>query len=223
MQLYSARRPSGTKIIACNKLHAINCMQQIACNYFRIWAWAIAVNQCVTGDVISEISSDEELLLLSHYSTKCCHWLEHFGLMNIFEHAWKPAIIACNDWRELHVINCTCNHVLTPVPVTTVIHHYTVSDYTVAAQDNEASWRLLTLSASRASFTCLAVDGLTLIFLPHQRTPLRYMQARWPAHANTQITSMTINWQLNQIFCYYYYMPNQVLLQCLQTSLYCIH
>jgi len=38
MQLYSTRRPSGAKIIACNKLRATNCIQQIACNYFRIWA-----------------------------------------------------------------------------------------------------------------------------------------------------------------------------------------
>jgi len=44
---------------------------------------AIAVNQCVTGDVISEMSSDEKLLLLSRDSTKRCHWLQHFGLMNI--------------------------------------------------------------------------------------------------------------------------------------------
>jgi len=55
--------------------------------------------------------SDEELLLLSHDSTKRCHWLQHFGLINIFEHVWKPAIIACNNCSALHAINCTCNHV----------------------------------------------------------------------------------------------------------------
>jgi len=79
MQLYSARRPSGAKTIACN-------------------------------DVISEMSSDEELPSLSRDSTKRCHKLQHFGLMNIFEHVWKPAIIACNNCSALHAINCTCNH-----------------------------------------------------------------------------------------------------------------
>jgi len=38
MQIYSARRPSDAKIIVCNELQTTNCMQQIACNYFRIWA-----------------------------------------------------------------------------------------------------------------------------------------------------------------------------------------
>jgi len=36
MQLYNARRLSGAKTIACNLL--TNCMQKIACNWFRIWA-----------------------------------------------------------------------------------------------------------------------------------------------------------------------------------------
>jgi len=78
-------------------------MQQIACNYIGLApvdrpaikqlhaivlgsGGAIDVNQCVSGDVISEMSSDEELLLLSRDSTKRCHWLQHSGLMNIFEH-----------------------------------------------------------------------------------------------------------------------------------------
>ena len=56
------------------------------------------------------MSSDEELLLLSYDSTKRCHWLQHFGLLNIFEHVWKRAIIACNNCSALHAINCTCNH-----------------------------------------------------------------------------------------------------------------
>jgi len=56
------------------------------------------------------MSSDEELLLLSIDSTKRCHWLQHFGLMNIFEHVWKPAITACRNCSALHAINCKCNH-----------------------------------------------------------------------------------------------------------------
>jgi len=61
-------------------------MQQLHMQLFYDLGGAIAVNQRVTGDVISEMSSDEELLLLSRDSTKRCHWLQHFGLMNIFEH-----------------------------------------------------------------------------------------------------------------------------------------
>ena len=71
----------------------------------------------MTGDVISEMSSDEELLLLSRDSTKRYHWLQHYGLMNIFEHVWKPAIIACNDCSALHAINCTCKRFLKPTPL----------------------------------------------------------------------------------------------------------
>ena len=78
-------------------------MQQIACNCFSIWA-ALSLSISVW------LTSDEELLLLSRDSTKRCHWLQHFGLMNIFEHVWKPAIIACNNCNALHAINCTCNH-----------------------------------------------------------------------------------------------------------------
>ena len=56
------------------------------------------------------MSTDKELLLLSRDSTKRCHWLQQFGLMNIFEHVWKPAIIASKNCSALHAINCTCNH-----------------------------------------------------------------------------------------------------------------
>ena len=107
MQLYSARRPSGAKTIACN--------------CFRIWAGLSLSISVWLVTSYPKMSSDEKLLLLSRDFTKRCHWLQHFGLMNIFEHVWKPAIIACNNWSELHAINCTCNHGLRRSGMTRVL------------------------------------------------------------------------------------------------------
>jgi len=86
MQLYSARRPSGAKTITWN-----NCMQQLHAIVLGSGR-DYRCNQCVTGDVICEMSSDEELLLLSRDSIKRCHWLQHFGLMNIFEHVCMKSL-----------------------------------------------------------------------------------------------------------------------------------
>ena len=37
-------------------------------------------------------------------STKRCHWLQHFCLMNIFQHVGKPAIIAAYCMQKSHAI-----------------------------------------------------------------------------------------------------------------------
>jgi len=41
---------------------------------------------------------------ISRDSTKRCHWLQHFCLMNIFQHVGKPAIIAAYCMQKLHAI-----------------------------------------------------------------------------------------------------------------------
>jgi len=40
----------------------------------------------------------------SRDSTKRCHWLQHFCLMNMFQHVWKPVIIARKNCSALRAI-----------------------------------------------------------------------------------------------------------------------
>jgi len=48
---------------------------------------------------------------LSRDSTKRCYWLQHFCLMNIFQHVGKRAIIAANMHATVACNNCIWNHV----------------------------------------------------------------------------------------------------------------
>ena len=52
----------------------------------------------------SLLSKHDYVTCKSRNSTKRCHWLQHFGLMNIFQHVRKPAIIACRNCSALHAI-----------------------------------------------------------------------------------------------------------------------
>ena len=53
------------------------------------------VNEDITGQPVTSLSRD---------STKRCHWLLHFCLMNIFQHVGEPAIIAAYCMKKLHAI-----------------------------------------------------------------------------------------------------------------------
>jgi len=104
-------------IIACN----------YACSYFRICVWCHLKNVCwrrITV-IISLVAFSCNLTLtvstITRYvtststqvlcdSTKRCHWLQHFCLMNIFEHVWRPAIIECRNGSALHAIIAQWNH-----------------------------------------------------------------------------------------------------------------
>ena len=98
------------QFVVCNLLHATNCMQQIACNCFRIWA---GLSLSISVWLVTSYPKCRLTKSYCYYHVIPPNALigcNTYGLTNIFKHVWKPAIIACNNCSALHAINCTCNH-----------------------------------------------------------------------------------------------------------------